>query len=74
MAASPEVSVRAGLIGLFLAFLIYFLWKASVRLCGILLPDKYSGFVIMCSGLLLWAVWFAVAQVIVIAYDEVTVH
>jgi len=74
MGASLVASLRAGLLGLGLAVLIYVLWKVSLRIYGIILPEKFSSFLIMCSGLLLWSVWFAVAQVILIAYDELTVR
>ena len=50
--------------------MIYFLWKISIRLSGFLSPEKYSDLLIAAFGILLWAIWFAVAQVILVAYDE----
>jgi len=72
--ASPITSVRAGLVGLLIALFIYLLWKISLRLHGTILPEKYSRFFITFSGVLLWAVWFSMAQVILIAFDELIYH
>jgi hypothetical protein len=70
MGTSLHTSIRAGLTGLFLAFLIYILWKTSLRIHGFILPERHGDLVIATCGVLLWVVWFAVAQVILIAYDE----
>jgi len=72
--ASPFSILRSGLIGLCLAFLIYFLWKLSLRLHGIILPERNNALFIMVSAILLWITWFTVAQVILIAYDELTIR
>jgi hypothetical protein len=67
-------TLRAGLIGLMVAFLIYSLWKISARFHGVVLPEKYGDILILLSGILLWIVWFTIAQVILIAYDELNVY
>jgi hypothetical protein len=41
---------------------------------GIVLPEKHSSFFVLLSGVLLWIVWFAVAQTILITIDEITIH
>jgi chromate transport protein ChrA len=70
MSSSFFLALRAGLTGLISATMIYFLWKISIRLSGFLLPEKYSDLVIAVFAILLWTIWFAVAQVILVAYDE----
>lgn len=70
MSASLYTTVRAGLTGLILASLIYLVWKISLRMHGYILPERYGDIVVAAFGILLWIVWFAVAQVILIAYDE----
>jgi hypothetical protein len=74
MGNSLYVSLRAGLLGLSVAGLIYLLWKVSLRIYGIVLPEKYGDLCILFSALLLWSVWFTVGQIILVAYDELTVH
>ena len=72
--ASPWIALRAGLIGFSLAIIIYSIWKVSLRMHGIVLPEKHSSFFVLLSGVLLWIVWFAVAQTILITIDEITIH
>lgn len=72
MGASPSFAVRAGLMGLILAVLIYVLWKTTIRLHGFIMPERYGFFVMTAFGIILWIVWFFIAQVILIAYDEMS--
>ena len=70
MSASFLAAIRAGFTGLLLATFIYVLWKFSLRLHGFIISERYGYLVITTFGILLWIVWFGVAQVILIAYDE----
>jgi len=72
LASAPlAIAIRSGLAGLSVAFLIYVLWKISLRVYGIVLPERYGDLVIGAFAILLWVIWFGVAQVILIACDEV---
>ncbi len=70
MGASLYASVRAGLVGLFLALLIYILWKISLRLYGNIVHERHADLVISAFAILLWVAWFGITQIILIAYDE----
>jgi small-conductance mechanosensitive channel len=70
MSSSLYVSFRAGLTGLFAATVIYLLWKINLRINSPTLPEKYGDLVMWAFGTVLWTIWFGIAQVILIAYDE----
>ncbi len=73
MQSSVFLSLRAGLTGLVVAAFIYLLWKISLRIHGFVLPERYGDLVIAACGILLWIIWFGMAQVILIAFDETNV-
>jgi len=61
----------AGLLGLFIAFVIYALWKIDRRFGKIPKPDRTAENLIAILGIILWLVWMSVSQIILIAQDEV---
>ncbi len=61
----------SGLLGLFIAFVIYALWKIDRRFGKIPKPDRVAENLIGVLGVILWLVWMSISQIIMIAEDEV---
>jgi hypothetical protein len=64
--------IRAGLVGLVIACIVYVLWKIDCRLNRNIKPDRGADVIILLFGVMLWFVWFTTCQMILIAGDEVS--
>lgn len=62
---------RSGLVGLFVACVLYVLWKIDCRINRNFKPDRNTDMIIFMLGTLLWLVWFSTCQMILVARDEV---
>jgi hypothetical protein len=61
----------SGLLGLFIAVVIYTLWKIDRRFGKIPKPDRTAENLIAILGIILWLIWMSISQIILIAQDEV---